>query len=49
EIEVRCRCRGCGCEFNIDIPLFLCPSCQSGDVEVITGRGIRIVKLCVDD
>jgi hydrogenase nickel incorporation protein HypA/HybF len=49
EIDVRCRCRGCGHEFSIDIPLFLCPSCQSGDVEVVTGRGIRLVKLCVDD
>lgn len=47
-IPVRCRCRPCGEEFTLDLPIFLCPSCGSGDTEILQGRGIRLTGITAD-
>ena len=47
-IPVRCRCRACGEEFTLDLPVFLCPACGSGDTEILQGRGIRLTGITAD-
>lgn len=49
EIDVHCRCRKCSAEFNVAEPLFLCPACNSGWVDVLQGRGIRLTRIIADD
>lgn len=48
-IAVRCRCQDCGREFGLDLPVFICPKCGGGCVEVISGRGITLMKITADD
>ena len=48
-IEILCRCEDCGREFNLDLPEFLCPSCGSGNVSVLRGRGITIRRINAED
>ena len=44
-IPVRCRCRACANEFTLELPVFLCPACGSGDTEILQGRGIRLTGI----
>jgi hydrogenase nickel incorporation protein HypA/HybF len=44
-IPVRCRCRACANKFTLELPVFLCPACGSGDTEILRGRGIRLTKI----
>jgi hydrogenase nickel incorporation protein HypA/HybF len=37
-----CRCRDCSEEFTVDDPIVLCPRCDSANVEVLSGRDMRI-------
>lgn len=47
-IPVRCRCRACGHEFSLDLPVFLCPACGSGETDLLQGRGIRLTGISAD-
>ncbi|GFG49574.1 hydrogenase maturation nickel metallochaperone HypA [Mycolicibacterium agri] len=38
------RCRTCGQEFALHDPILLCP-CGSADVEVLSGRDLRILSM----
>jgi hydrogenase nickel incorporation protein HypA/HybF len=38
------RCRACGLDFALSDPILLCP-CGSADVEVLTGRDLRILSM----
>jgi hydrogenase nickel incorporation protein HypA/HybF len=49
EIDVACRCRACHHEFSIELPVFICPQCGSGDVEVLRGRGIVLTGISVEN
>ncbi len=49
EIPVRCRCRNCAHEFGIDLPVFICPACGGGHVEVLRGRGITLTRIMAED
>ncbi|GAA4488245.1 hydrogenase maturation nickel metallochaperone HypA [Rhodococcus olei] len=45
EIPAGCgRCRSCGAEFRLSDPILLC-ACGSADVEVRSGRELRIVSM----
>jgi len=44
-IPVRCHCRACANEFTLELPVFLCPACGSGDTEILQGRGIRLTGI----
>ncbi len=46
--EVACRCDSCDAVFTIDLPLFRCPQCESGHVQVIRGRGIVLTRIVAD-
>ena len=49
QVPVRCRCQSCGNEFRVDSPLFICPSCQSGSVELLSGRGMILTRIIADE
>jgi hydrogenase nickel insertion protein HypA len=50
EEPVACRCLRCTAQFAVpDIECFVCPDCNSRDVKVLTGRGIRIMEMTVED
>lgn len=36
------RCRDCSTEFDVDDPIVLCPACESANVDVLSGRDMRI-------
>ncbi|MCC6476678.1 hydrogenase maturation nickel metallochaperone HypA [bacterium] len=47
---VSCRCLRCTEQFAVpDVDCFFCPECNSRDVKVLTGRGIRIMEMTVED
>ena len=47
-VPVRADCRACGHEFTVEDLLFLCPQCQSTDVDVTQGEDMLIDHLIVD-
>ena len=49
EIPVRCACRDCGEVFSLELPIFICPKCRSGRVEVLQGRGIKLTGIMAED
>jgi hydrogenase nickel incorporation protein HypA/HybF len=49
EVEVRCCCERCQSEFTLDAPVFICPSCGSGDVRVLSGRGIFLERMTIHE
>lgn len=44
-IVVKGKCRTCGREFTIDDFAFICPFCDSPDIEVLQGEELDIVHL----
>ncbi|RKZ21291.1 hypothetical protein DRQ16_03815 [bacterium] len=46
EVPVKGKCNRCGKEFEINEPLFLCPLCGSGDVEIKQGQEMHVV--CIE-
>lgn len=51
EIEVKPligRCRDCGKEFSVTGYYFICPECQRGAVEIISGRELTVEHLEVE-
>lgn len=48
-VAVRCRCQDCAREFGLDLPVFICPDCRGGRVEVVAGRGITLMKITADN
>jgi hydrogenase nickel incorporation protein HypA/HybF len=49
QIPVACLCKDCSKEFEMDLPVFICPDCQSGNVELLRGRGIRLTGITVNE
>jgi hydrogenase nickel incorporation protein HypA/HybF len=45
EIPVVARCDQCRFEWTIDNPVFTCPKCASGDIEVLSGRELDIESI----
>jgi hydrogenase nickel incorporation protein HypA/HybF len=45
EVPVKARCRKCDAEWMITDPVFNCVKCDSGDIDVISGRELDIVSL----
>jgi hydrogenase nickel incorporation protein HypA/HybF len=49
QIPVACLCKECSREFEMELPVFVCPNCQSGNVELLRGRGIRLTGITVNE
>ena len=43
------RCRDCGIEWTIEDAVFRCKECNSGSVEVISGRELDIISIEIAD
>jgi hydrogenase nickel incorporation protein HypA/HybF len=41
----RARCRSCSQTFDVDDPIVLCPVCGGANVEVLSGRELRILSV----
>lgn len=44
-VPVVIRCDTCGRQWEADTPVFRCPDCEEGQVELLSGREIEIVSL----
>ena len=49
EEAVLCECQSCKHNFSVEFPLFLCPECGSGDVKVLKGRGITLLRIMAEE
>lgn len=49
EIPVTARCKDCHHEWNIYSPVFLCESCGSGAVDVISGQELEIISIEIEE
>ena len=49
EVGVRARCNGCRREFDVDGFIFVCPECQSRDIDMLSGQELEIAFLRVED
>ena len=47
-VPVRAKCRACGRQFDIEDLVFLCPGCQSVDVDLTQGQEMQIDHLVVE-
>jgi hydrogenase nickel incorporation protein HypA/HybF len=45
ETPVTARCRDCGERWTIAEPVFTCQACQSGSLEILSGRELDIVSI----
>ena len=48
-IPAHSRCRECGAEYDHDRFQMVCPTCESFNVELLTGRELRIDSIETDD
>lgn len=44
-VPVRVHCKSCNNEWEVTGPVFTCPFCKDGEVELLTGREIEITSL----
>lgn len=49
EIPVTARCNGCGNRWTINEAVFLCPACESGDIQLLSGRELNIESIEIKD
>ena len=45
EIPVVARCNDCNTRWTIDAPVFICQTCESGSLEIISGRELDIESI----
>jgi len=48
-IPVMVHCKSCDNTWEVTGPVFKCPFCEDGDVEMFTGREIEIVSLELEE
>ena len=49
EVAVAARCNRCGHEWEIDEPVFSCPQCSSGSIEMLSGRELDIDSIELEE
>jgi hydrogenase nickel incorporation protein HypA/HybF len=49
EVPTVARCKTCERQFQPDDFIFICPECQSTDLEILSGRELEIVEIEVAD
>jgi hydrogenase nickel incorporation protein HypA/HybF len=45
EVPVVARCKDCNARWTIDEPVFICKTCQSGSLEILSGRELDIESI----
>jgi hydrogenase nickel incorporation protein HypA/HybF len=48
-VPARLRCGTCDDEFEIELPVFRCPSCGGADVAVLTGEELEVESIEVSE
>lgn len=48
-VPVRARCGACGTVDDVHDMQFLCPSCGSGNLDIIAGRDLQVSHIEVED
>jgi hydrogenase nickel incorporation protein HypA/HybF len=48
-VPFRCSCRACGGDFSNDSGIVICPACGSTDVDVHSGRELRVTTIDIAD
>jgi hydrogenase nickel incorporation protein HypA/HybF len=49
EVPIRARCKDCNAQWTIDEPVFQCQVCQSGKLDIISGRELNIESIEIAD
>ncbi len=49
EIPVTAQCGDCGHQWEAETPVFICPACSSGKIELLSGRELNIESIEIDD
>ncbi len=44
-VPARAQCQECGERFAVDEPAFLCPHCDSADVELLAGKELTLTEI----
>lgn len=44
-VPVRARCKSCGAESQLEVPAFFCSSCESTDLDLLTGTELDVVAV----
>ncbi|NOQ20598.1 MAG: hydrogenase maturation nickel metallochaperone HypA [Desulfobacterales bacterium] len=45
EIPVVARCKDCNAQWTIDEPVFICKTCESGSLDILSGRELDIESI----
>ena len=45
EVPVVARCKDCQARWTIDQPVFICQTCESGSLEILSGRELDIESI----
>ncbi|SLM29305.1 Hydrogenase nickel incorporation protein hypA [Desulfamplus magnetovallimortis] len=49
KVPVVVKCKACAHQWEVDGPVFTCPSCRDGAVEILSGRELEISSLELAD
>lgn len=49
DVPVQVRCRACSHQWEVEGPIFTCPSCKDGAVDILSGRELEISSLELAD
>ena len=49
EIAVQARCFDCDHQWTIESPVFICPACDSGKVDMLSGRELDIDSIEIEE
>ena len=45
EVPIVANCKDCNTQWTIDEPVFICKTCQSGSLEILSGRELDIESI----
>lgn len=48
-VPARLRCDACEREWDVESPAFRCPTCECGDVTVVSGNELEVESIEVED
>ncbi|GAB6904204.1 putative hydrogenase nickel incorporation protein HypA [Desulfosarcina cetonica] len=49
ELPVVAHCKDCQHRWTVTEPVFLCPACQSGSLDILSGRELEIKSIEIED
>lgn len=49
EIPVVAGCRGCGHQWEVDKAVYICPACNSMELDIISGSELNVVSIDIAD